>query len=118
MAHPKLVILESPYGDPDPEVVAANVTYARECMHDCLVVHGEAPYASHLLYTQPGVLNDRQSDDRKLGIAAGLAWGLHAELTVVYLGRGLTPGMRQGIERAREEGRPIEYRDDHGVDTP
>jgi len=106
----KLVILESPYGSEDPEVVKENVRYARACMHDCLVVHGEAPYASHLLYTQPGVLNDRQSDDRRLGIEAGLAWGEEAEATVVYTDRGLSPGMEEGIARAAKAGREVEFR--------
>lgn len=105
------VILESPYGSDDPKVVEENVRYARACMHDCLVVHGESPYASHLLYTQPGVLNDRQAEDRRLGIEAGLAWGAEADATVVYTDRGISTGMKYGIERAVEEGRPVEYRE-------
>lgn len=64
-----LVIVESPYaGDVD-----ANVTYARRALRDCLE-RGEAPIASHLLYTQPGVLDDTVPEQRALGIAAGLAW--------------------------------------------
>ncbi len=47
----KLVILESPYAGH----VDANVAYARMAMHDSLL-RGEAPIASHLLYTQPDVL--------------------------------------------------------------
>jgi hypothetical protein len=43
------VLLESPYaGDVD-----GNLHYARAAMRDCLHL-GEAPFASHLLYTQPG----------------------------------------------------------------
>ena len=49
----RLVIVESPYaGD-----IEANVAYARACLGDCLS-RGEAPFACHLLYTQPGVLRD------------------------------------------------------------
>lgn len=49
----KRVILESPYaGD-----VERNLTYARECVRDSLS-RGEAPIASHLLYTQEGILKD------------------------------------------------------------
>jgi hypothetical protein len=107
----KLVILESPYGSDDPAVIAKNVRYARACMRDCLINHNESPYASHLLYTQQGVLKDGDPEERKLGIAAGLAWGAKAEITVVYTDRGITKGMREGIERAREERRPIEYRE-------
>lgn len=100
-----LVILESPYaGD-----VRTNLAYARACMADCLR-RGEAPYASHLLYTQPGVLDDTVPEERTLGIEAGLAWGARADMTVVYMDRGISPGMKQGVQRANEQGRPVVYR--------
>jgi hypothetical protein len=51
----KLVIIESPYAGE----VEANVAYARACMRDSLG-HGEAPIASHLLYTQPGILCEKK----------------------------------------------------------
>ena len=67
----KRVILESPYaGD-----VERNVAYARACLRDSLL-RGEAPIASHLLYTQPGVLDDQIPEERQMGIDAGLAWGM------------------------------------------
>ena len=98
------VIVESPYaGDVD-----RNVAYARAAMRDCLL-RGEAPYASHLLYTQPGVLDDNDPEERKLGIEAGLAWGGLAT-TVVYTDRGISPGMEQGVARAHLEGRVVEFR--------
>jgi hypothetical protein len=100
-----LVILESPYaGD-----VLKNEEYARAAMRDSLL-RGEAPMASHLLYTQVGVLDDKSPEERKTGIEAGLAWGRAAERTVVYLDRGVTSGMKQGIKRAVAEGRPVDYR--------
>jgi len=99
------VILESPYaGD-----VEANVTYARRALRDCLK-RGEAPIASHLLYTQEGVLDDTKPDERSLGIEAGLAWGAEAAATVVYADRGISTGMSYGIRRAVREGRAVEYR--------
>ena len=99
------VILESPYvGD-----VERNLAYARACLRDCLL-RGEAPIASHLLYTQPGVLDDNKREERNLGIEAGLVWGSLAEATVVYTDRGISGGMKFGIERAWKEGRPVEYR--------
>lgn len=73
----RLVIIESPYAGPTPEAVAANVAYARACLLDSLR-RGEAPIASHLLYTQ--VLNDLIPEERALGIAAGLAWRLACQL--------------------------------------
>ena len=99
------VILESPYaGD-----VEGNLAYARLCVRDCLL-RGEAPIASHLLYTQPGILDDLIPEERRLGINAGLAWGPVAEATVVYTGRGISKGMWQGIEGAWSENRPIHVR--------
>jgi hypothetical protein len=99
------VILESPYaGD-----VETNVRYARACVRDC-VLRGDSPIASHLLFTQPGILDDNSPDERALGIEAGLAWGAEADATVVYEDRGISGGMMYGIERAAKEGRPVEYR--------
>lgn len=101
----RLVIVESPYaGD-----VEANEAYARAAIRDCLM-RGEAPLASHLLYTQPGVLDDSIPEERELGIDAGLAWGRVADATVVYIDRGISNGMSQGINRAAMRMRPIEYR--------
>lgn len=105
----KLVVVESPYGSPYDEIVELNVKYARACVADCLM-RGEAPIASHLLYTQPGVLNDRIVDERKRGIDAGLAWLRVAELSVVYVDLGVTPGMQSGIQVARVHGIEVDYR--------
>lgn len=99
------VIVESPYaGD-----VEQNVAYARRCLRDCFL-RGEAPFASHLLYTQPGVLSDADPAERAMGIEAGLLWGEFADATVVYMDRGLSPGMMKGVDAARSVGRPVEYR--------
>lgn len=99
------VILESPYaGD-----VAANVAYARACVRDSLS-RNEAPLASHLLYTQEGILRDEDPTERWLGIDAGLAWGAVAEATVVYTNHGISDGMALGIAAAMHQGRPVEYR--------
>lgn len=105
----RLVILESPFKAADQLTLDRNIAYARAALRDCLF-QGDAPVASHLLYTQPGVLDDNAKDQRALGIEAGLAWGRVAEATVVYTDFGISDGMRQGIERAQLEGRPIIYR--------
>ena len=104
-----LVILESPYAAPTLEGRQANETYARAAMRDCLQ-RGEAPYASHLLYTQHGVLDDADPAERALGIEAGLAWGAQAHKTVVYCDRGISSGMQLGIDKAERQGRPVEMR--------
>jgi len=101
----KLVILESPYAGN----VKRNEAYARLCLRDCLM-RGEAPFASHLLYTQSRVLDDTVPEERAFGINAGLKWGRVAEKSVVYTDVGISSGMKYGIERAKKDGRPVEYR--------
>lgn len=84
----KLVIIESPFAGE----VEANIAYAKRAVHDCLL-RGEAPIASHLLFTQPGILDDDKPEERKLGIEAGLAWYLAADKIVFYTDRGWSRGM-------------------------
>jgi hypothetical protein len=105
----RLVILESPFADETPAEQAKNIAYARQCVRHSLSL-GEAPSASHLLYTQPGILDDNDPDERQWGIDAGLAWRKVAEASVVYMDRGISRGMDLGIAAAREAGIPVEYR--------
>lgn len=101
----KLVIIESPLrGDYE-----LNRRYARACMRDSLK-RGEAPFASHLLYDQPGILDDTNIDERILGITAGLAWGGRADLVAVYIDLGYTDGMSFGVNRHKSNGTPLVYR--------
>lgn len=114
----RLVIVESPFagrhgakcacGDCEADK-ARNVRYARALLRDCLL-RGEAPYASHLLYTQPGVLDDAIPLEREIGIEAGLDWGVCASATVVGTDLGMSNGMQRGIERARIAGREVVLR--------
>jgi len=101
----KRVIVESPYAGN----ILENVTYARRCLRDC-ILRGETPYASHLLYTQDGVLDDSVPNERKLGIDAGFHWREVAEKTVVYCDYGITDGMENGISHSQELDIPVEYR--------
>lgn len=101
----KLVIVESPYaGD-----IEANVAYARAAMRDSLN-RGEAPIASHLLYTQPGILRDEVADERQWGIDAGLAWREVCDLAAFYIDRGWSAGMLAAKETYEREGRRFEER--------
>lgn len=105
----KLVILESPFAGATPEKIQANIDYGRRCLRDSLL-RNEAPIASHLLYTQAGVLRDDVPEERSMGIDAGLAWGRVADMTVVYVDHGISRGMRHGINTALEAKRPVLYR--------
>lgn len=101
----KLVIIETPYAGN----IKKNIEYAKMCMRDCLL-RNEAPYASHLLYTLHGILDDDIKEERELGIKAGLEWGRLAEKTIVYTDLGISKGMQQGISAAKKYSREIEYR--------
>jgi hypothetical protein len=99
------VIVESPYaGDVD-----RNVEYARQCVRDC-VLRDEAPIASHLLFTQPGILRDEIAEERQLGITAGLAWLAVAEAVVFYIDYGMSAGMRDAMHAAERAKVTIEIR--------
>ncbi len=95
----KLVIIESPYAGE----IERNTHYARAAMHDCLC-RGEAPLASHLLYTQEGILDDAKPLERALGIAAGFAWGGYADAVVFYTDFGMSEGMRRAKEVYERQG--------------
>ena len=95
----KIVIIESPYaGD-----IEANTAYVRAAMRDSLM-RGEAPYASHALYTQPGVLDDSIEAERDRGIWAGFAFRGHAGLTAFYVDRGVSRGMVMGARHVLKAG--------------
>jgi hypothetical protein len=104
----RLVILESPFAG-TPVEVERNRAYARLCVRDALL-QGDSPIASHLLLTQPTILDDSVPAERSLGIAAGLEWRRVAEGSVVYCDLGISPGMEHGIRLAREAGLPVEFR--------
>ena len=101
----RLVIIESPYaGD-----VERNVAYARACMRDSLR-RGEYPIASHLLYTQPGILDDDVLEEPELGIKAGLAWRAVAQKAIFYVGMGWSRGMLAARDTYDYENFPYELR--------
>jgi hypothetical protein len=82
------VIVETPYaGKSHWRIIAffqrtQNRRYARAAVRDSLM-RGETPIASHLIYTQPGILRDEIEGERQQGIDAGLAWRGVAESSVV-----------------------------------
>lgn len=85
-------------------MIDRNVRYARRALLDSLE-RGEAPYASHLLYTQ--VLEDSTPEQRQHGLEAGWAWQSSADAIVVYTDFGVSDGMQAAIDMAQI---PVEYR--------
>jgi hypothetical protein len=101
----KKVIIESPYAGN----IEQNIKYARACLKDSLN-RNEAPLASHLLYTQDGVLDDSIESERMNGINAGLAWIEFADLHVFYIDYGMSKGMEYARGFSVGSGVQLEFR--------
>lgn len=88
------VIIESPYrGD-----VERNKAYLKLAMLDS-IMRGEAPSASHKLYTD--ILDDNDEKERQLGLNLGFAWLQAADLVAFYIDWGMSPGMSACLEDLR-----------------
>lgn len=97
-------VIESPFSAPSLDGLVRNVQYTMLAVRDSLN-RGEAPYSSHLFYTQ--MLDDNNTDERQLGMNAGLTICQHAEQSAVYIDLGVSRGMEYGIETARKAGRAV-----------
>lgn len=106
------VVIESPYSAVTPWGVQRHIKYLRACLRDSLL-KGEAPFASHGLYTLEGVLDESDEHDRTKGMEAGFAWLSPAAIAadIVYCDLGLSAGMLAGIQKARKNGVVVEFRE-------
>jgi hypothetical protein len=95
----KRVVIESPLNAPTREQIEVHKSYAKACILDSLR-RGEAPYASHIFFDQPGLLDDLLPEERERGILAGFAWGEAADTVAFYVDFKISGGMRRGFERA------------------
>jgi hypothetical protein len=112
----KTVLIESPYaGDIDK-----NIDYAWKCVRDSCS-RGEAPFASHLLYTVAvdkekyaqetlGKSDDSHWISREEGLKRCEAWRKVADKTVFYIDLGYSSGMIRAKEHALQIGQEIEER--------
>lgn len=116
----KFAFIETPFKGKDWNETELNHLYTKACVGDSLR-RGENPYASHLFFTQRGILDDRVHSERIKGINAGknieraltLASKQLSNIyvcTAVYTDRGISPGMEIGIKQAQEIQRIIDYR--------
>lgn len=97
------VTVESPYaGD-----VERNVAYLKRCLLDS-ISRGEAPLASHLLYTQ--FLDDLVPEEREIGIECGLTWAAQARRMCFYVDYGVSSGMDKAWLLAAERHIPMDFR--------
>lgn len=97
------VIVETPFAGNRER----NAAYLKAAMKDC-TDRGEAPFASHMLYTQ--FLDDDIPEERRAGMEAGFVWGDVAEACVVYGDFGVSDGMVEGMAQAMKRCQSIERR--------
>ena len=100
------VIVESPFRATQERTAEQHELYLQQALRDC-VLRGESPYASHLLCD---ALYDDDPVERALGMKCGWAWAEKADAVVVYGCLGVSPGMRESIDRYQKMGLPIERR--------
>lgn len=103
------VVVESPFAGATPALIARNIRYVRACLRDCLL-RSEAPFASHAIFTLPGILRDEVPSERKMGMEAGWEWIAVSDATVVCTDLGISSGMQRGIDLAKAQGRTVETR--------
>lgn len=116
----KFTFVETPFKGSDWQESKRNHNYTKVCVGDC-IRKGEVPYASHLFFTQRGILDDRIKQERMKGINAGKSIeeaitiaskydnGIYV-CTAVYDDLGVSEGMKIGINRAGEVGRDVVHR--------
>lgn len=74
---------------------------------------GLAPFAPHLLYTQflddgdPALRLRSGQAPREMGISLGLRFMEVCDVVWVYVGEGVSDGMRREVEHAKGLGRPV-----------
>lgn len=64
-----------------------------------------APFAPHLLYAR--FLDDNDPAQRECGISLGLEFMAVCDEVWVYIGDGISDGMRREMEHARKIGKPV-----------
>ena len=90
MQEPKRILVISPYsGD-----VRRNLSYLEHCLK-YVIAQGHAPFAPHWIY--PQYLDDKDPDQRELGLHMGLAWGEKAQEIWIFRDLGETEGMAYEI---------------------
>ena len=95
----RIVVIESRYRAHTKFELRRNLAYARALVEH-VTMRGDSPVASHLLITQS--LDDRDPEQRKRGIEAGLALLRVADVHAFGIDLGVSDGMRGAMVRAKE----------------
>lgn len=104
-----MVTIESPFRATERHSREENIHFARACCRFA-IDQKYAPFASHLLYTQDGILDDDEKDQRDLGIEMGLMWGARASEIwfCVREGEKISEGMMKAMNFYKYIGKPIQ----------
>lgn len=103
----EIAVVESPFAAENAELRAEYDAYLDQLLNWC-IHRGWAPFASHGLYTRPGVLDDNEPAERSLGIRAGLYLAKEAATVVVVgIDYGLSSGMCTGLAHHLATGKMI-----------
>lgn len=106
-----LTIIESPYAG---DLETNSLYFKRAALNS--IKRGETPFASHGFYTQ--FLDDRDPEERKLGIELGYRFWAHARLIAFYVDYGMSPGMTTAHEHATTLDIPRVFRSIGKNDAP
>lgn len=101
--HRPIVIIESPYAGQ----VERNMGYLADALRDS-IDRGEAPFASHGLYTM--ALDDNKPTERELGIKLCEPFRAVASKTVFYTDLGWSNGMIAAFKHCDQNSLPAELR--------
>ena len=99
-----LVVVESPLKGLQRHVAES---YAEAACWDCMT-RGEAPFASHLIYTR--YLDDGDPEQRQIGMHCGRAWLRVVDYVAVYTDLGISEGMAIAVGLAEKLKKKIEFR--------
>lgn len=93
----KRIFVCSPYAGQ----VEHNVKIAQAVCRQ-VILEGHAPFAPHLHY--PGIVDDSVPQERDTGIKSGLVFMSVCDEVWAFVGNGITPGMTQELEFAKNLG--------------
>ncbi len=96
------VNLESPHTGEE-----LHVMYARFCVRDSMINHGEAPFAPHLIYPQENILHDGEEN---LGVECAKDFSIVTNKTIVYVDLGMSPEMLYAARDAQYHNHTVELR--------
>jgi hypothetical protein len=68
---------------------------------------GHAPYASHVFFDQPGLLEDSEPEQRRLGMTVGQLWSVAGDCRWSFEDRGVSSGMALGMAAADQLDQPV-----------